>query len=218
MSRTEALTDLAFIASSQRGYVTRAQAEAVGVEDNQLGRLTRSGVLVRVDHGVYRVAGAPEHPHERLWVAWLRLDPSRFVLDRHQDPHAWLSYAAAAAVWDLGELPDHEIEFIVDQRHQTSRSDVRFHRRSRGLDAEDWAIVEDLPVAKPHRVIADLAAAHVDGGHLARIVAEAVRHGHTDANQLARALGPHAERYGFATGTELAGYLLSVDNSMAVAA
>jgi hypothetical protein len=49
-------------------------------------------------------------------------------------------------------------------------------------------------------------------------VAEAVRHGHTDANQLARALDPHAERYGFTTGTELAGYLLSVDNSMAVAA
>ncbi len=218
MSRTEALADLAFIASSQRGYVTRAQAEAAGVEDTQLGRLTRSGVLVRVDHGGYRVAGAPEHPHERLWIAWLRLDPSRFVLDRHQSPHAWLSHAAAAAVWDLGELPDHEIEFVVDRRYQTSRNDVRFHRRSQGLDANEWAIVEDMPVAKPHRVIADLAAAHIDGGHLARIMAEAIDLGHTDVSQLARELGPHAERYGFASGTELVGHLLSVDNSVAVVA
>lgn len=217
MSQKEALAELAFIASSQRGYVTRAQAEAAGVEDNQLGRLTRGGVLVRVDHGVYRFAGAPEHPYERLWVAWLRLDPGRFVADRHLDPHSWLSHATAATVWGLGELPDHDAEFIVDRRFQTSRDDVRFHRRSRGLDADEWTIVEDLPVVKPRRVIADLAAAHVDGGHLARIVVEAVRDGHTSAYELARVLGPYAGRYGFRTGTELVGYLMSVDGSLAAA-
>jgi hypothetical protein len=49
-------------------------------------------------------------------------------------------------------------------------------------------------------------------------MAEAIDLGHTDVSQLARELGPHAERYGFASGTELVGHLLSVDNSVAVVA
>ena len=217
MSRKNAIGELAFIASSQRGYVTRAQAEVAAVDDNQLGRLTRSGVLARVDRGVYRFAGAPEHPHERLWVAWLRLDPDRFVVDRQRDPHAWLSHAAAAEVWGLGDLPSSHVDFIVDRRLQSSRDAVRFHRRSGGLDPGEWTVVEDLPVTAPHRLITDLAASQVDGGHLARIVVEAIREGHTDAEQLGRALEPEAWRYGCSTGAELVDFLVAIDNTEAAA-
>ena len=215
MLRKHAIAEVAFIASSQHGYVTRAQANTAGADDNQLGRLTRGGVLARIDHGVYRFAGVPEHPHERLWVAWLRLDPDRFVADRQQDPHAWVSHAAAAEVWGLGELPTSNIDFIVDRRHQSSRDEIRFHRRSDGLEPVEWAVADGLPVTAPHRLISDLAASQVDGGHLARIAVEAIRDGHTDAERLGRALRSVAGRYGFDTGAELVDYLVAYDNTVA---
>jgi hypothetical protein len=146
-------------------------------------------------------------------VAWLRLDPDRFVIDRQRDPHAWLSHAAAAEVWGLGEVPSSQIDFIIDRRLQSSRDAVRFHHRSGGLDPGEWAVVEDLPVTVPKRLITDLAASQVDGGHLARILVEAIRDGHTDAERLARALEPEAWRYGCSTGAELVDFLVAIDNT-----
>ena len=86
--RRYALDRLAELAEDQAGYVTRAQAAAVGVDDLSLGRLVEGGDLIRVDHGVYRLRGAPAHEFEDLWVAWLRLDPAPIWIRNTSSPIA----------------------------------------------------------------------------------------------------------------------------------
>ncbi|MBK7822870.1 MAG: type IV toxin-antitoxin system AbiEi family antitoxin domain-containing protein [Tessaracoccus sp.] len=64
---------------SQWGLVTSAQAPR-GVTHMNLTRLTESGDLVRVTHGVYRDAGAPSTEHEELRAAWLAAGPAQACL------------------------------------------------------------------------------------------------------------------------------------------
>ena len=53
------LSRIARIAEDQWGLITRRQAEGTGVSQATLQRLAKAGILDRVAHGVYRVAGAP---------------------------------------------------------------------------------------------------------------------------------------------------------------
>jgi predicted transcriptional regulator of viral defense system len=57
---------LADIAASQWGMLTAAQARQVNVNAQQIARLTNSGVLQRLQHGVYRLAGVPHDPLTEL--------------------------------------------------------------------------------------------------------------------------------------------------------
>lgn len=59
MKSREALKVLAEVSESQWGMVTSAQANGRGVSHMNLTRLTESGDLVRLSHGVYKDAGAP---------------------------------------------------------------------------------------------------------------------------------------------------------------
>ncbi len=75
MSAVEVLARLAAeVAEDQWGLVTRAQALAVGVLRATFARLVAAGALVRVAHGVYRVAGGPDPGHLDVRAAWLQLD------------------------------------------------------------------------------------------------------------------------------------------------
>lgn len=190
-----AYVDLADIAVEQWGLVTTAQAEAVGSSRKAVSRLAGSGVLERIAHGVYRLAGAPADPRDDLRAAWLALEPGRSAGDRLRDavPEV-VSHRSAAALYELGDLDADRHEFTVAGRRQTRDPDVRFHKAA--LAAADWTIVHGLPCTTVVRTIADLAAARTDGGHLAGVVRDALTVRHVDAAELARALSPFAARYG----------------------
>lgn len=190
--------ELAEIAADQWGLVTAAQARRVGITAQNMSQMAKAGDLVRLAHGIYRLAGNPIDRHEDLRAAWLALDPSRTAADRitEQDVDI-VSHRSAALVLEIGDLAADVMEFTAPQRRQTRRTDVRLHR---GATHGDWALADGLPVATPLRIIADLAAAGIDRGHLATVVRDAMIKYDLPADAVAGVLARHARRYGGATG------------------
>lgn len=196
----DAVLELADLAAEQWGLVTAAQARAVGVSNQMAARLADRGRLERLTYGVYRVTGAPAGPLDGLRAAWLALEPERTVAERVQDPTPVVvsHRAAAAAVYGYGDLDGDVYEFTTPGRRQSRRSDVRFHRAT--LEPGEWTVVDGLAVTTPVRTIVDLAAARIDGEHLAAVVRDAVTGYDVDEAELAERLRPYADRYGAPLG------------------
>ena len=194
-----ALTRVVDLASEQWGMITTAQARGLGFSAQDMARMAKQGRLERLRHGVYRVAGAPPTPQDGLRAAWLALDPAHTAAERRRGPApAVVSHRSAADVQGLGDTAADELEFTVPARKQPRDPDVKIHCRH--MDRDDWILLDGLPVASPCRVVADLAAEHLDGGHLAGVVRNAIIHGNTDGARLADALAPYAHCYGAAAG------------------
>lgn len=178
---------LSAVAESQQGYFTRAQAVRECVGDMALQRALKSGAIERLDYGVYRIAGAGYDPHQQLRAAWLRLTPELSARERTLRPHLWVSHRSAAGLFDLGVAIADVPEFISDRRLQ-ARANVKIRLRSRGLKREEWTVYDGFAVTTPARTIADLAADHMDGGHLGRIASEALARGLTTEAEVEEAL------------------------------
>jgi predicted transcriptional regulator of viral defense system len=185
-SRVEAARQLEEFAGGQHGYVTRAQANRVGVYDEMLARLVRAGYLDPVDHGVYRFRGAPDLAWASLWVAWLRLDPARDAHERAERPAEVARGASAAWVYGIGDLVAEPHQFWTARPRQARRKDVAF--RTGRLPPEDVAVVQHLPVTTAARTIADLVADHYDLEHVADAVGDALDARLLDEEELAAAL------------------------------
>jgi hypothetical protein len=196
---SEALKAVGDLAMEQWGLITTAQARHAGLSAQQLARFADTRVLVRLRHGVYRVVGAPPNLHDDLRAAWLALDPGRTAQGRLADPNVEVvSHRSAAVVHQLGDLDADRLEFTTSARKQTRDAQVRFHRRRLGVG--EWTLVDGLPVTTVLTTIGDLAAAHLDGGHLAGVVRDAVTTHHVDLDEVIAVLSPHAHLYGVPLG------------------
>lgn len=164
--------------SAQHGYFTRAQAAAADVEDFDLTRAVQNGFIERVGHGVYRVAGAPYDRHAQLRIAWLRLAPAGTPRARTLRPDIWVSHTSAADLHNAGVFLADVPTFIVVDRLRPGHG-VKVHRRSRGLDRNDWTVIDGFAVTSIERTAADLHRAGVDGGHLGRFIQDAINAGAT---------------------------------------
>lgn len=180
------------IADAQRGYFTRAQAAMEGVDDMRLQRVVANGSVERLDHGVYRITGAGQDPHQALRVAWLRLSPDATPRERTLRPHLWVSHRSAARLLGLGVVAADVPEFISDTRVQT-RADVIVRVRSGGLKRSDWMVNDGFAVTTPARTVADLAADRMDGGQLGRIASDALERGVATIEDLDRAVAGRVE-------------------------
>ena len=113
------------VAEDQWGVVTRRQAERLGVTRKTFENLSAPGrPLFRIASGVYRLAGTPLSEHLALKAAWLQLDPGTFAYERTFEQGV-VSHRSAAAVFQIGHLPEQTHEFTVSRRRQTRRPDVR---------------------------------------------------------------------------------------------
>ncbi len=186
------MVDLSDLTSTQWGLLTSAQARVVGVSAQQLKRFADEGLVDRLRHGVYRIAGAPSPSHEQLRAAWLAIEPA--VPAHLRDLRAVVSYRSAARLFGLGDLDADVMEFTVDRRKQSRLLDIRYHRGT--VDASDVTLSDGLPVTTVTRTIADLAADQLDGSHLAGVVRDAIRTGLVDVDSAAEALTPHTHKYG----------------------
>jgi len=182
------VVSLADIADAQKGNFTRAQAAREGVDDMRLQRAVKSGSIERLAHGVYRITGAGQDPHQTLRVAWLRLTPDESPRERTRQPHLWVSHRSAARLLDLGVVAADVPEFISDRRIQTG-ADVVVRVRSGGLARSDWTVSDGFAVTTPARTVADLAADRMDGGHLGSIASDALARGMTTHEELEFAVG-----------------------------
>lgn len=202
---------IAGIAEAQRGLVTARQAEAEGVPRRDLARLANVGGLERVAHGVYRVAGAPRPDFLDLRAAWLQLAPGTGV-DAREPAQGVVSHASAATVYRVGLLEPVRHEFTVPARRRvrSRRADVLIHRADLTADETGW--VDEMLVTVPVRMVGDLCAQTVDGGHLAGVVADLLHRRLADRTELEATLAPYSHRYGGSpwAGGEFLDYLLSL--------
>ncbi len=196
MKARVALRELAEMSASQWGMVTSAQAAARGVTRLDLSRLTESGDLVRIAHGVYKDAGAPSGAHLDVRAAWLSSDPARLASDRLDDGHRGVVVSGQTAAWlhDIGDLRSNRTEMTAPIRRQTQRADIHYRRRA--LSEHDATIRDGLPVTTPERTIADLVEDRTDLSIVADALRDASRRTELDLGVLARSLAPLAERNG----------------------
>ena len=172
MSRRKPASKLAELAEDQWGLLTRRQAAAAGVSPATIQRLSgQGGTLERMTQGVYHLAGAPLPEHAALRAAWLTLAPETLAWERRPEQGV-VSHRSAAAMYGLGELPADRHEFIVRERRQTKRRDVRIHRGE--LRRDEWELLRGLPVTTPARTAADLLGDREDPGAVARVVVDAL--------------------------------------------
>ncbi|MDJ0394237.1 type IV toxin-antitoxin system AbiEi family antitoxin domain-containing protein [Rhodococcus sp. G-MC3] len=199
MRREHPIIGLVDVATVQWGLFTTAQARAVGFSAQRVSRLAGTGAIDRVRHGVYRVGGAPSVQDEQLRAAWLAIEPSATAGERLNQEHPGVvSHRSAARAHGLGDLDADIMEFMVASRKQSRLNDVRY--RVASLDRDRWTLVDGLPVTTILATIDDLASDHLDGGHLASIVRDALTSGRADADAIADVLRAHAHRYGAPLG------------------
>jgi hypothetical protein len=201
MPQASTVSKLAQVSEDQWGLVTRRQAETAGVSPATLQRLSNEGVLERVGHGVYRLAGAPVPDHVALRAAWLQLAPDTPAWQR-KPGQGVVSHRSAAALYELGHLPADTHEFTLPGRRQVRRSDVRVHRR--GLADDEWIILRGLPVTRPSRIASDLLTDREDPEAVAQVVADAIRGGYDSPRTFVQQLAPHAARFGLRRGDGVA--------------
>ena len=200
MKSREALRVLAEVSESQWGLVTSAQANARGVSHMNLTRLSESGDLVRLSHGVYRDAGAPGGQHEELRAAWLATEPAKLAYERLSESPATavVSAESATRLHGIGDLRAMRSEFTTPSRKQTQRPDVRY--RTRVLSINDVTIREGLPVTTVERTIADLVEERNDLSIVSNVLRDAARKSRLNSDRLTELLGPLAERNGYRKG------------------
>lgn len=194
------LMEIAGVSGEQWGMITTAQAAGMGFSRQRIKGLADNGVLERLQHGVYRLAGTPTDPLDEIRAAWLMLAPDQTARERRDgQPTGVVSHRSAAAlVHRLGDLDADRIEFTVAERRQSRRPDLRFHQQQ--LDAGEWELVDGLPVTTVARTIVDLAEARTDGGHLAGAVRDALTADEVDPDELTEVLAPFAHYYGVSLG------------------
>ncbi|MFC4905706.1 type IV toxin-antitoxin system AbiEi family antitoxin domain-containing protein [Actinomadura gamaensis] len=195
MSLAASLAAASTIAEAQWGLFTTRQAQAAGAARRDLVRLEQAGVLERVAHGVYFVAGAPRPELLELRAAWLQLSPGTPVGTRTPGEGV-ISHMSAALVHDLG-TPDplgHEFTFPATRRVRTRRSDVGIHHGALGPDDIAW--VDQMLVTSVPRTLSDLAAVNTDGGHLGEMLSDALDRGLLTPTIAASALTSHSQSYG----------------------
>ncbi|GGK79649.1 hypothetical protein GCM10012284_12060 [Mangrovihabitans endophyticus] len=162
---------LAAIAEQQTGLVSTAQAAVRGISRAALGRLAQAEVILPLRRGIYLVRGNTPDLLD-LRAAWLATNPDR-------DPDAdlasgpVLSHAAAAQVWQAGDLSAWPADITVPYRRWSRQQDVRY--RVRALDNAEVTVVNGLPVTSPGRTVADLLDDRMGGhnpAHVGKVAAD----------------------------------------------
>lgn len=197
---SERYLELADVAAGQWGLVTTAQARHVGLTHQQLTRMARKGILHRLHHGVYRLAGVPPDPFTELKVSWLALESDVTAADRleRSDPVGVVSHRSAARVHQLGDLDADLNEFTLAAGKRTRDPDTRLYKRT--LERSDWQVIGGLPTTTIGVTLADLAAAATDGGHLGGVLRDAILHAKITYLSAASVLRPYAHEYGAPLG------------------
>ena len=145
---------LAGIAHRSHGVVTRSEALGAGITTAEITRRVRSGALLRVHRGVYRV-GHRAPSVEATYLAAVRACGDGAVL----------SGRAAGHLLGLlrGRPPRPEVTTLLSRRPEGVRI-----RRTRGFHAEDVTVWRGVPITSVARTLVDLAAV-LGPAELARI-------------------------------------------------
>jgi hypothetical protein len=174
---------LAELASRQHGVVSRAQLLCAGVTTDEVRRRLRSGALLRVHRGVYRVGHRASSVEARYLAAVLACGAE-----------ARLSGRAAAYLFGLLKGPVPAPEVTTPRKRRVAGVTVR-----RGhIDPRDRVVHRGIPVTAVPRTLVDLAVV-LDLDDLARACHEAGVRFRTTPAQIAAVLERRPRPPGAAT-------------------
>ncbi len=153
------MDDLLTVAGTQRGYVTTADASAVGVPLVELRKLAHRGKLERIAHGLYRIAAFPHAENDELMEAALWAGGQGVV-----------SCEAALALWGLADVHPRRIDITVPRKYNPRKAGGdRYRIRRRDLADIDY--VEGIPVVTPSQAVEDA----IDAGVAHRFIEQAIQ-------------------------------------------
>src|SRR5665811_360275 len=136
---------LTAIAEGQFGVASTAQARSVGISDDQLTYLVRSGKLRRPSRIVLAVAGSPQTWRQGVMVAVLSAGPPVFA-----------SHATAAYLWQMIGIRPERVELAM-HRWDRSIQKATVHE-STDLVESDTTLLGSIPITTPVRTVVDLGA------------------------------------------------------------
>ncbi|WP_213000769.1 type IV toxin-antitoxin system AbiEi family antitoxin domain-containing protein [Winogradskya consettensis] len=186
---------LAAVAERQGGLISTAQAAGQGISRAALGRLAEAEAIVALRRGIYLMRGGTSDLTD-LRAAWLASNPDR-------DPDAELisgpvlSHAAAAQVWEAGDLSVWPMDITIPERRWSRQPDIRF--RVRSLDPGDVTVMNGLPITTPARTVADLLDDRMGGhdpAHVGKVAADLLTGRRDTFPGLARHLAGRGRRLG----------------------
>lgn len=143
MTARERLYDVAL---SQHGYVTSADAVELGIERNQLYRLSTWRGLTRISYGLYRFDAMPVTGNDEYMEAVLRVGPE-----------AYLTRESVLALHSLG-LVNPSVIRVGTRRRSRRRLPATVSVEMRALPDEELTIYDGIPSATVRRALLDCAA------------------------------------------------------------
>jgi hypothetical protein len=134
---------IAGFTARQLGLVARWQMKSAGIPDHVPKARLRSGALVGIFDGVYRLRGVP-FTQELRWLAGVLA----------AGPESWLSFRAAAAFHGF-DIRHPKPEVTVTHARKCDLDGIDVHRTRR---KHDVIVVRGMPVTTRPRTILDCAA------------------------------------------------------------
>lgn len=187
---------LADVGELQRGFFTREQAAARGVDASVLKDLEVARVVEEPIPGVFLMRGHQgDMVLDRIYAQWLALAPETIAPERTATGPV-LSHVTAAHWYGIG----HSFTEVFTCTYPTSGAvsspnfDHEFHRAD--LGAADWREHDGALVTSPIRTVTDLLDDFADERLIARVVREFVGRQLVDRSALAEALAPQAVQWG----------------------
>jgi very-short-patch-repair endonuclease len=133
--------------AGQHGVATREQLLAAGVSPHALDRYVRSGDLVLLHRGVYRLAAYPPS-------AWTRAMASVLAASAGGRIASTVSHAAAATLWEYREWEETDSLHLICPR-RLRLAGVCSYRFT--LAGDEVTRLRGVPVTTPARTVLDLA-------------------------------------------------------------
>lgn len=170
-SRAARSVALRQVASRQGGYLTASQARDAGYSYQAQAHHVAAGNWLRVHRGIFRIEDEPYDLHDDKfqWILWSK-------------GRAVISHETALDVHEVGELESAKTHVTVPPGFTMRHRALKIHHAA--LDERDLDERSAFPVTTVLRSIIDVAAVHVDGDQLARLVDEAVAAGHCTVLEL----------------------------------
>ena len=131
------------VSLDQYGYVTTADAAALGIPDTTLYRLYTSGGLTQVARGLYRFAAVPAAANDEFMEAVLRVGPG-----------AYLTGQSVLAMHSLG-LVNPRFVYVGTSRRSRRQLPPTVKVDWRKLSDDDLTVYEGVPSASVRRALID---------------------------------------------------------------
>ena len=172
---------LAEIAAERYGYVTTADAEALGLDPHRLFEMARRGQLEHPMTAVYRVPLIPVTP----------LDPYMQATLWPRNADAVISHASALGLYELGDVNPAKIHITVPQAHRPRREIPALYVLHReDLGPEDLTTYEGIPIVSAAKAIRQAHEAHLGPALIRAAIEDGRRRG---LLKRAEAAGLHEE-------------------------